>query len=84
MSERGVKTQCLHLCVILLLCHFLEWYTGVHGEVNYRKLSGLAVKTLIGVRTPAREDACTEQLQRFGEWAPSQQLWSDCVPCFEA
>lgn len=60
MSEQGVKTQCLHLCVILLLCRFLEWYTGAHGEVNYRKLSGLAVKTLTGVRTPAREDACTE------------------------
>ena len=38
----------------------------MHGEVNYRKLSGLAVKTLTGVRMPAREDACTESASGSG------------------
>ena len=85
MSERGVKTWGLPLNGVFLLCHFLEWFAGAHGEVNYRKPSGPAVKSLSEGRgrLHGKMRAAESALHR-GEWAPSQRLRSDCVSCFEA
>lgn len=40
-----MKTWGLNSCVMLLLYHYLEWYTSAHGKVNYRKPRAGAVET---------------------------------------
>ena len=79
-----MKTWGLNSCVMLLLYHYLEWYTSAHGKVNYRKPRAGAVETAEEEGGAHAQTHLGHQLPRHRGRALSQGLWSDRVSSSEA